>query len=100
MNKTDLIDAIAANAGLKKTEAEAALKATIEPRVKNEEVAFEDLDLDSDPKYELLRDAILEKVVMLTISYFSISKYTKLNIYNRRKMQFFTNGKLKWKLNK
>lgn len=30
MNKTDLIDAIAANAGLKKTDAEAALKATIE----------------------------------------------------------------------
>ncbi len=30
MNKTDLIDAIAANADLKKTEAEAALKATIE----------------------------------------------------------------------
>ncbi|MCQ2504359.1 MAG: HU family DNA-binding protein [Saccharofermentans sp.] len=30
MNKTDLIDAIAANAGLKKTDAEAALKATID----------------------------------------------------------------------
>ena len=33
----------------------------------------EDLDLESDPKYELLRDAILEKVVMLTVSYFCIA---------------------------
>ena len=34
---------------------------------------YEDLELDSDPKYELLRDAILEKVVMLTVSYFCIA---------------------------
>ena len=34
---------------------------------------YEDLDLDSDPKYELLRDAILEKVVMLTVAYFCIA---------------------------
>ena len=34
---------------------------------------YEDLDLDSDPKYELIRDAILEKVVMLTVSYFCIA---------------------------
>ena len=33
----------------------------------------EDLDLDSDPKYEILRDAILEKIVMLTVSYFCIA---------------------------
>ena len=33
----------------------------------------EDLDLESDPKYEILRDAILEKIVMLTVSYFCIS---------------------------
>ena len=33
----------------------------------------EDLDLDSDPKYEILRDALLEKIVMLTVSYFCIS---------------------------
>jgi len=33
----------------------------------------EDLDLDSDPKYELLRDAILEKVVMLTVSFFCVA---------------------------
>ena len=37
----------------------------------------EDLDLESDPKYELLRDAILEKVVMLTVSYFSIAMEMK-----------------------
>ena len=34
---------------------------------------YEDLELDSDPKYELLRDAILEKVVMLTVAYFCIA---------------------------
>ena len=33
----------------------------------------EDLDLDSDSKYEILRDALLEKIVMLTVSYFCIA---------------------------
>ena len=37
----------------------------------------EDLDLESDPKYELLRDAILEKVVMLTVSYFCLAMEMK-----------------------
>ena len=37
----------------------------------------EDLNLESDPKYELLRDSILEKVVMLTVSYFSIAMEMK-----------------------
>ena len=37
----------------------------------------EDLDLESDPKYELLRDAILEKVVMLTVSFFCIATEMK-----------------------
>ena len=37
----------------------------------------EDLDLDSDPKYELLRDAILEKVVMLTVSFFCVAMEMK-----------------------
>ena len=37
----------------------------------------EDLDLESDPKYELLRDAILEKVVMFTVSYFCIAMEMK-----------------------
>ena len=36
-------------------------------------VSYDDLDLDSDPKYELLRDAIIEKILMLTVSFFSIS---------------------------
>jgi hypothetical protein len=33
----------------------------------------EDLDLDSEPYFELLRDAIIEKVVMLTVSYFCLA---------------------------
>ena len=37
----------------------------------------EDLEVESDPKYELLRDAILEKIVMLTASYFCISMEMK-----------------------
>ena len=37
----------------------------------------EDMVLESDPKYELLRDAILEKVVMLTVSYFCIAMEMK-----------------------
>ena len=32
-----------------------------------------DLDLESEPKYELLSDAILEKVIFLSVSYFCIS---------------------------
>ena len=35
---------------------------------------YDDLDLESDPKYELLRDSILEKVIMLTVSYYCLSK--------------------------
>ena len=38
---------------------------------------YEDLDLESDPKYELLRDSILEKVIMLTVSYFCLSNELK-----------------------
>ena len=34
----------------------------------------EDLDLNSESKYEILRDAILEKIIILTVSYFCISK--------------------------
>lgn len=36
-------------------------------------MSYDDLDLDSDPKYELLRDAIIEKILMLSVAYFSIS---------------------------
>ena len=32
-----------------------------------------DLDLESEPKYELLGDAIIEKVIFLSVSYFCIS---------------------------
>ena len=44
---------------------------------------YDDLDLDSDPKYELLRDAILEKVVMLTVSYFCIATELRLLSINK-----------------
>ena len=50
----------------------------------------EDLDLDSDPKYEILRDAILEKIVMFTISYFCIS--TEMNHLSKDKNDKKTNG--------
>ena len=32
-----------------------------------------DLDLESEPKYELLGDAIIEKVIFLSVSYFCIA---------------------------
>ena len=51
---------------------------------------FEDLDLDSDPKYELLRDAILEKVVMLTVAYFCIA--TELRFLAKDKNNKKING--------
>ena len=51
---------------------------------------YEDLDLDSDPKYELLRDAILEKVVMLTVSYFCIA--TELRLLSPNKTNKKLNG--------
>lgn len=51
---------------------------------------YEDLDLDSDPKYELLRDAILEKVVMLTVSYFCIA--TELRLLSPNKNNKKLNG--------
>ena len=51
---------------------------------------YEDLDLDSDPKYELLRDAILEKVVMLTVAYFCIA--TELRLLSPNKSSKKLNG--------
>ena len=51
---------------------------------------YEDLELDSDPKYELLRDAILEKVVMLTVAYFCIA--TELRFLSPDKGNNKTNG--------
>ena len=51
---------------------------------------FEDLDLDSDPKYELLRDAILEKIIMLTVAYFCIS--TELRLLSSNKNNKKVNG--------
>ena len=51
---------------------------------------YEDLDLDSDPKYELLRDAILEKVVMLTVAYFCIA--TELRLLSPNKNNKKING--------
>ena len=51
---------------------------------------YDDLDLDSDPKYELLRDAILEKVVMLTVAYFCIA--TELRLLSTNKNNKKLNG--------
>ena len=51
---------------------------------------YEDLDLDTDPKYELLRDAILEKLVMLTVAYFSLA--TELRFLSNDKTNNKTNG--------
>ena len=51
---------------------------------------YEDLDLDSDPKYELLRDSLLEKVIMLTVSYFCLSN--ELRILSPDKNNQNTNG--------
>ena len=48
-------------------------------------MSYDDLDLDSDPKYELLRDAIIEKILMLTVGFFSISnelRFLNSNIDN------------------
>ena len=38
---------------------------------------YDDLDLESDSKYELLRDSILEKVIMLSVAYYCLSKELK-----------------------
>ena len=38
---------------------------------------YDDLDLESDPKYELLRDSILEKVIMLSVAYFCLANELK-----------------------
>ena len=46
--------------------------------------------LNYDPKYELLRDAILEKVVMLTVAYFCIA--TELRFLSPDKGNNKTNG--------
>ena len=43
----------------------------------NDALLYEDLDLDSDSRYELLRDTILEKIVMLTVSYFCLAREMK-----------------------
>ena len=50
----------------------------------------EDLDLDSDSRYELLRDTILEKIVMLTTSYFCVSR--EMNFLSKNKNNKKTNG--------
>ena len=51
---------------------------------------YEDLDLESDPKYELLRDSILEKIIMLTIGLLCVS--TELRILSKNKKDTKING--------
>ena len=46
---------------------------------------YDDLDLESDPKYELLRDSILEKVIMLTVSYFCLANELKFFCKDKNK---------------
>ena len=50
----------------------------------------EDLDLDSDSRYELLKDTILEKIVMLAVSYFCVSR--EMNILSKDKNNIKING--------
>ena len=50
----------------------------------------EDLDLDSDSRFELLKDTILEKVVMLTVGYYCISK--EMSILSKDKNNKKING--------
>lgn len=50
----------------------------------------EDLDLDSDSRFELLKDTILEKIVMLTVAYYCISK--EMKILSKDKINKKTNG--------
>lgn len=51
---------------------------------------YDDLDLESDPKYELLRDSILEKVIMLSVAYFCLA--TELRHLSKDKYNKKTNG--------
>ena len=51
---------------------------------------YDDLDFDSDSKYELLRDSLLEKVIMLTVSYYCISN--ELKFLSKDKNNKKTNG--------
>ena len=51
---------------------------------------YDDLDLDSDAKYELLRDSLLEKVIMLNVAYYCLSN--ELRILSKDKNNKNTNG--------
>ena len=51
---------------------------------------YDDLDLDSDAKYELLRDSLLEKVIMLSVAYYCLS--SELRFLSKDKNNKNTNG--------
>ena len=53
---------------------------------------MEDLDLDSDSRFELLKDTILEKIVMLTVAYYCISKEMRLLSKDKDKSNKKLNG--------
>ena len=53
---------------------------------------YEDLDLESDPKYELLRDSILEKVIMLSIAYYCLANELKYLCKDKDKNNKNLNG--------
>ena len=52
---------------------------------------YEDLDIDSDPKFEFLRDVLIEKIIMLTLAYYLISN--ELQILAKNKEDDRLNGK-------
>ena len=53
---------------------------------------YDDLDLESDPKYELLRDSILEKVIMLSIAYYCLANELKYLCKDKDKNNKNLNG--------
>ena len=52
----------------------------------------DDLDLDTDSKYELLRDAILEKLVILTVAYFSLATELRFISKDKNNINNIING--------
>ncbi len=57
-------------------------------------LSLEDLDLESESKFELQRDAMIEKVVMVTVCYFSIANelMNVKNSENNKGNSIFTNN--------
>ena len=65
-------------------------KLTLDNVISLSALNYEDLDFDSDSKYELLRDSLLEKVVMFSVSYYCIAN--ELRFLSKDKNNKNTNG--------